>query len=157
MRLARKLILSMVIGLTLVLAANAYYRVRRELAAFDEDMRQDHEVLARVLGRAVTRTWESSGREAALQIIPMVAPTSPMLHARWLDEAKLPRRVPVHDLLYTDVPIAVGGEFKGYIEIAESRRFQQAYVRNTVIRSSVLTLLAVLSAVLVVTSIVAPS
>jgi signal transduction histidine kinase len=146
MKLARKLILSMVIGLTLVLAANAYFRVRRELAAFDEDMRQDHEVLARVLGRAVTRTWESSGREAALQIISMVAPASPMLHARWLDEARLPKRVPVNDRLYTDVPIAVGGEFKGYIEIAESRRFQQAYVRNTVIRSSVLTLLAVLSA-----------
>jgi hypothetical protein len=49
MKLARKLILSMVIGLTLVLAANSFYRVRRELAAFDDDMKQDHEVLAQVL------------------------------------------------------------------------------------------------------------
>src|SRR5450759_1348720 len=145
MKLARKLILSMVVGLALVLAANAYYRVRRELAAFDEDMRQDHQVLASVLSRAVTTLWESSGRDAALRMLAMTTPTPHMLRVHWIDGEGLPGRVPVKELLFTDVPVWVGGEFKGTIEISESRQFQRAYVRTTLIRSSLLTLLALLS------------
>ncbi|MBN2576200.1 MAG: HAMP domain-containing protein [Deltaproteobacteria bacterium] len=146
MRLARKLIVSMIIGVTLVLAANAYYRVRRELAAFDEDMRRDHEVLARVLGRAVATVWECSGREAALQIVVAAKPASEMVHIRWLDEQSLRLRTRAEDLLYTDVPIAVAGDLKGYIEIRESRTFEETYVRTTLVRTLVLTLLAVLGA-----------
>jgi two-component system, NtrC family, sensor kinase len=144
MRLARKLILSMVLGLALVLAANAYYRVHRELAAFDEDMQRDHQALASVLNRAVTSVWENDGRAAAMQVIAAVGPASEILHVRWLDAEELRRRAPAKDLLYTDVPIVVAGERKGYIEIRESRSFQQAYVRTTLVRTLVLTLLAVL-------------
>ena len=151
MKLASKLILSMVIGSAVVLSANAYYRVRRELAAFDQDMRQDHEILGQVLSRAVTSVWRSSGREAAMRVLAAATPGLERVRVRWLDAEVQPRRAPVNDLLYTDVPIAVAGEFKGTIEIGESRRFQQTYVRNTLIRSFVLTLLAVLSAAVVST------
>ena len=153
MKLARKLILSMVIGLTVVLSVNAYYRVQRELAAFDEDMRRDHEVLAHVLGRAATSVWESSGRDVALRSIAIATAPSHMLQVRWIDEEGRRRRVPEKDLLFTDVPISVGGELKGYIEISESRLFERAYVRSTLIRSFVLTLLAVLSTGLLSTAI----
>jgi len=145
MRLARKLVLSMVIGLTIVLAANAYYRVRRELEAFDQDMKRDHEAMARILGPAVTAVWESSGRDAALRVVATAMPASYMLHLRWINEEERVRRTAATDLLFTDVPISVDGEHKGYIELSESRRFQQAYVESTVIRSLVLTLVAVLS------------
>ena len=151
MKLARKLILSMVIGLTLVLAANAYYRVRRELSAFDDDMRLDHQVLAAVLSRSVTSVWERSGREAALRDLAATPPQSTMVRVRWLEEEELRRRAPAQDLLYTDVPITIAGERKGYIEIRESRHFQQSYVRATLLRSLVLTLLAVASVAAVAT------
>ena len=146
MKLARKLILSMVIGLTVVLSANAYYRVRREMVAFDEDMKQDHQVLGRVLSGAVTSVWENSGREDAMRIvIAHAAPAAGMLHVRWIEEGDLRRRAIAEERLFTDVPISVAGQHKGYIEISESRHFQQEYARTTLIRSFVLTLLAVLS------------
>jgi hypothetical protein len=109
MKLARKLILSMVMGLTVVLTANAFYRVRRELAAFDEDMKQDHEVLAQVLEKAVTAVWASKGRDAALQLIASTKPPSNMLHIRWVDGAKRAQGADAKsNLLVTRVPIAMG-------------------------------------------------
>jgi signal transduction histidine kinase len=144
MKLARKLILSMVIGLTLVLAANAFYRVRRELAAFDDDMKQDHEVLAQVLDTAVTAVWISQGRDAAMHLIKNTKPPSRMLHIRWVDGESGPGESTESSLLVTRVPIAIGGSRMGFVEISESRDFAQGYVRNTVIRSFALTLVAVL-------------
>ena len=145
MRLAHKLILALVIGLTLVQAANAYYRVHRELEAFDADMKQDHQVLGRILARSVIAVWERFGQAAAMSILFNATPTTHMLVVRWIDEQELHRRVPRNDRVFTDVPISVAGEFKGYIEISESRHFQQVYVRTTLIRSLVLTFLAVAS------------
>jgi two-component system NtrC family sensor kinase len=144
MRLARKLILAMVIGLALMLAANAYYRVRRELAAFDADMQQDHEVLGRVLGRVVASAWQAGGRAAALQVLTST-PTSGMLRIRWVDADVARPHHAMTDLLVTDVPVWIDGVQVGVIEISESRRYQQTYVHNTVLRSFLLTTLALLS------------
>ena len=52
-KLARKLILAILLGMVLVLSASAYLQVRRELAAFAEDMRRDHAVVARSLSSAL--------------------------------------------------------------------------------------------------------
>jgi two-component system NtrC family sensor kinase len=144
MRLARKLILSMVIGLTFVLAANSFYRVRRELSAFDEDMKQDHEVLAQVLKSAVTSVWASEGRDAAMRLIAGTKPPSNMLHVRWVDGQVTQGESTTSGVLVTSVPITVGGSAMGFVEISESRDFARAYVRDTVIRSFALTLVAVL-------------
>jgi two-component system NtrC family sensor kinase len=144
MKLARKLILAMVIGLTLVLAANSFYRVRRELAAFDDDMKQDHAVLAQVLESAVTAVWASQGRDAALRLIASTKPPTEMLHIRWVDGEGAQASAAESNLLVTRVPIAVGGTPFGVVEISESRDFARSYVRNTVIRSFALTLVAVL-------------
>jgi two-component system NtrC family sensor kinase len=144
MRLARKLILSMVIGLTVVLAANSFYRVRRELAAFDEDMQQDHDVMAQVLKSAVTSVWASQGRDAAMRLIVGAKPPSKMLRVHWIDGDGSQGETTTSGVLVTRVPIAVGGSLMGFVEISESRDFARAYVRNTVLRSFVLTLVAVL-------------
>ena len=144
MRLARKLILSMVIGLTLVLAANSFYRVRRELAAFDEDMKQDHEVLAQVLESAITTVWASQGRDAAMRLVASTKPPSAMLHIRWVDASAGTVGETTTDLLVTRVPIRVGGTIVGRVEISESHDFARHFVRSTVVRSFALTLVAVL-------------
>ena len=144
MRLARKLILSMVIGLTLVLAANSFYRVRRELAAFDDDMKLDHEVLAQVLESAVTAVWASQGRDAALRLVDSMKPPSKMLHIRWVDGESAQPDSAQSNLLVTRVPVVVGESPVGFVEISESRDFARSYVRNTVTRSFALTLVAVI-------------
>ena len=145
MKLARKLILTMVVGLTVVLSANAYYRVRRELAAFDADMKQDHEVLAQVLENAVTAVWIDKGRDAALQLIATVKPPSDMLRIRWRDGEDSKNDIAKSKALVTHVPITIAGKVMGFVEVSESRDFARRYVRSTVIRSLVLTLIAVAS------------
>src|SRR5664279_4272036 len=130
MKLARKLILAMVIGSTLMLAANSFYRVRRELAAFDDDMKQDHEVLAQVLESAVTAVWASQGRDAAMRLIANTKPPSEMLRIRWIDGESAQEQSTKSSLLVTHAPIAVGGSLMGFVEISESRDFARAYVRN---------------------------
>ena len=144
MRLARKLILSMVIGLALVLSANSYYRVRRELAAFDQDMAQDHQVLAQVLRESVTAVWTNAGREAAIALIDKVRSPSDMLHVLWVEGERMDARTAAEDALVTRVPILVDGALKGTIEIRESRHFARNYARHTMIRSLILTVVAVL-------------
>jgi len=144
MKLARKLILSMVVGLTIVLVGNAFLRVRRELAAFELDMKRDHDALARYLGPAVTAVWESAGREVALDIVAKTTPRTQALRVRWINEEELRQRGYPEDRLFTDVPITVEGERKGYIEISESHRYEQNYVRSTLLRSFVLTFVALL-------------
>jgi two-component system, NtrC family, sensor kinase len=141
MRLARKLIFAMVLGLAVVFAANAYYRVRRERAAFDRDMREDHAVLARVLGRAVAEVWKSSGREAALDLIAKTEPPASVLHVRWVDRESAKLSDPQEDLLVTDVPICIGEQCPGVVEVWESREFANAYARKTLIRAAVVTLI----------------
>src|SRR5512138_2238149 len=103
MKLARKLILSLILGLLIVLATNAVFRVRRELAAFDQDMKRDHEALAQFLGPAVTQLWETSGREAAMRLVAQTVPSSQALHVRWINDEELRQRKAASNLLFTDV------------------------------------------------------
>jgi two-component system NtrC family sensor kinase len=141
MRLARKLIFAMVLGLAVVFAANAYYRVRRERAAFDRDMREDHAVLARVLGRAVAEVWRSAGRDAAMDFIAKVDTPSSALRLRWIDREGAKLRAPQDDLLVTDVPICVDEECPGLVEVSESHAFANVYARSTLIRAAVVTVI----------------
>jgi two-component system, NtrC family, sensor kinase len=141
MKLARKLILAMVVGLAVVFAANAYYRVRREHAAFEHDMREDHAVLAQTIRHAVIEVWKASGRAAALDLIAKLAAPSPDLHVRWIDKAELASRQPRNDLLVTDVDICVHDECPGFVEIAESLGFANDYAQRTLIRTVMITLI----------------
>jgi signal transduction histidine kinase len=142
MKLARKLILSMVIGLTVLLSANTYYIMRRELGLFDQDMEQDHAVLGQVLGNAVATLWATHGREQAIKVVASIRPPSQMLRVQWLDGDLLQPHVQMQDFLHTDTPVSVGGVHRGFIEISESRQFERTYARSTLIRSIILTLIA---------------
>jgi two-component system NtrC family sensor kinase len=146
MRLARKLIFAMVLGLAVVFAANAYYRIRRERAAFDRDMREDHAVLARVMSRAVTEVWKSSGRQAAMDLIAKVESPSGILHVRWIDSEHAKQRIPEEDLLTTDVPICIADQCPGLVEISESHAFANIYAHSTLIRTGIFTLIGFLCA-----------
>lgn len=69
MKLARKLTLALVLGILLVLAANAAFRVRRELALFENDSRRDSLLLGRMLAGSVARLWPTIGEAQALDLV----------------------------------------------------------------------------------------
>ena len=135
----------MVLGLFFVLFTNAFLRVRRELAVFDEDMRHDHEVLAQVLRTSVTAIWKSQGRHAALDLLERSTLRSGMVQLRWIDGTPGPPSQAT-DRLTTDVPILIDGTLMGLVEISESRSFATSYARRTLIRTLILTIIAVVAA-----------
>jgi two-component system, NtrC family, sensor kinase len=143
MKLAPKLVLATVAVMTLVLAANAYYRVRRELTSFDQDMVSDHALLGRVLGHALEVVWAERGREAALALLDRANSLGSAVRLRWSDDDPRLGRIADEAVHTTDLPVEVAGRRVGYIEISESRGFEHAYVRRTIVRTGVLTLVAI--------------
>lgn len=143
MRLARKLILAMVVGLTLVFVANAYYRIRREHTLFDRDIREDHAVLARVMSEAVAEVWKSAGRQAAMELVQKLSAPSHNLHVRWLDGTDGAGGAPAKDTVVTKVPICIATDCPGFVEISESLAMPNAYERDTLLRTGVVTLIGI--------------
>ena len=148
MRLARKLILATLAGMALVLAAGAYFRITRELELFERDMVMDHAVLARTLASALPRVWAAKGRAEALSLLENVSTPDGRFRVRWVDGEAPPAPASSRERHYTDVPIQVNGQNVGFVELSESRAYERAYVRDTLVRAAWATLAAVLVAAL---------
>ena len=148
MRLARKLILATLAGLALVLAASAYFRITRELELFERDMIMDHAVLGRTLAAAMVRVWEGKGRNEALSLLENVSTPDGRFRVRWFDGEVPAAPVLSRERHYTDVPIHVRGQAVGFVELSESRAYERAYVRDTLIRTAWATLAAIVVAAL---------
>jgi two-component system, NtrC family, sensor kinase len=84
MRLARKLILALVVSVFAVLAAFAWVRLEREVSLFDDDIRRDHARIATSLGIATASLWRSSGRERALALVREADRQRPGIGLRWV-------------------------------------------------------------------------
>jgi len=161
MRLARKLILATLAGMAVVLAANAYFRMAQEMGLFERDMIQDHAVLGRTLAGAMEIVWEDKGRDEALGLLRNVSTADGRFTVRWV-EGQMPASPPLTRARhYTEVPIHVHGQAMGFIELSESRAYEQGYVRDTLIRTgwatlAALALAAALAAVLGVSMVGRP-
>jgi two-component system, NtrC family, sensor kinase len=142
MRLARKLILATLLGMALVLGANAYFRVTRELDMFERDTIQNHAVMARTLGKAMADVWEAKGRDAALSVLEHASTPDGRFHVGWLDHARTDRTLS-RDHRFTEWPVMVGGQTVGWVGLSESRAYEHAYIRATLIRTLWATLAAV--------------
>ena len=142
MRLARKLILATLAGMALVLAASAYFRITRELELFERDMIMDHGVLARTLADAMPRVWAEKGREEALSLLDNVSTPDGRFRVRWVDGEAPAAPAFSRERHYTDVPIHVHGQAVGFVELSESRAYERAYVRDTLVRAAWATLAA---------------
>jgi signal transduction histidine kinase len=146
MRLARKLILATLAGMALVLAANAYFRMMREMELFERDMIQDHAVLGRTLADAMVLAWEQTGRDEALGLLRNVSTVDGRFTVRWV-EGEVPASPPLtRERHYTEVPIRVHGKAMGFVELSESRAYEQTYVRDTLVRTAWATLAALILA-----------
>ena len=88
MRLTRKFIAALVIGVALVAMIQAFFDYRRERAVFDSQMRAEATALGRALARGVAEVWDRDGEAAARQFLLTASSKSEHIRARWvwLDE-----------------------------------------------------------------------
>jgi two-component system NtrC family sensor kinase len=173
MRLTRKFVLTLVLGIMLVLSENAVTRVQREVAFFDRDARHDATLVGAVIAAAMNHVWRTEGETAALLLLSDVVRRSRHYKIRfvWLDAHSdgMQPELPLSDLgavlqgnawtkriergegvTYTYVPANVPIDRLGAIEIRESlldeRRYIRATWRNTIVATlGVIVLCAVLA------------
>ena len=98
MRLTRKFIAALVIGVALVALVQGYLDYQRERDLFDRQLRGEAAALGRALGRGVADVWQRDGEPAARQFLDVAATKSGRLQARWVwldgtgpDEPRAPR------------------------------------------------------------------
>ncbi len=166
MKLAYKLTLAFLIGMSAVLALNAVFGLQREIALFETDMLHDHRVIGRALSGELSLVWSSEGEGRARERIRLANEKSEGLRIRWiwLDEPKsgvdgpsienaalepvaqegeLTWVEPGADgfgRLYTYFPVQTPGDRKGAIELSESLEGEREYVRATIVRTVVTTI-----------------
>jgi signal transduction histidine kinase len=137
MRLTRKFIAALVIGVALVAMIQGFFDYRRERDAFDNQMRAEATALGRALARGMAEVWERDGEAAARQFLLTASSQSEHIRARWIwldgsrDAPRVSREVlaPMDDgqvviikdrgLLLTYIPVKVPESREGGIEIAQ--------------------------------------
>ncbi len=149
MRLTRKFIAALVIGVALVALVQGYLDYQRERDVFDRLLRAEATALGRALGRGVADVWQRDGEAAARQFLEVAASKSGRLQARWVwldakghDEPRAPRaelepmnedqvvvvQDPTRRLLYTYIRVEVTEPRLGGVEIAQSLEQLDSYV-----------------------------
>ena len=155
MRLTRKFVFTLVLGIMLVLMFNAFLRVEREVAFFDRDARRDAALVGAIIARAVDHVWRTEGEASALDLFDDVAHRSHHWQIRfvWLSAPVDPAWQPAlpldelvqvsqghswskriesgQGLLYTYVPVIVPKARRAAIEIRESLQDERRYIRAT--------------------------
>jgi len=145
-KLARKLIIAILLSMVLVLSVSGYLQVRRELAAFADDMHRDHALVARSLSGALISAWNDGQRPEVMSTIAEGA-NDERVKVRWL-AATAPPETRNRDWRTSRFPIVASGTPIGTLEVAEARDEERAYVRKSVMQTVLST--AVLAAVALV-------
>ena len=84
MKLARKLILALVVGIFVVMACNAYLRVRSQVQFFKVDSERDLRAAARALASGVEAVWRYDGEERAQRFVKDVNLLREEIDLRWV-------------------------------------------------------------------------
>lgn len=84
MRLTRKFIAALVIGVALVALVQGYLDYQRDRDTFERQLRGEAAVLGRALARGVADVWQRDGEPAARQFLEIAASRSGRLQARWV-------------------------------------------------------------------------
>ena len=84
MKLFHKLTIAIVFGITLVMAGNALFQVRREADLFDSDSSHDQHTVGRVLRASVQAVWRADGEQAARRLIADANESNTDLTLRWV-------------------------------------------------------------------------
>ncbi len=84
MKVATKLIVALVVGVCVVLAAFGWIRVQRETRLFDADVRRDHRAVAMTLASSVETVWRTSGEKEALALVRAADRSKAHIRIRWI-------------------------------------------------------------------------
>lgn len=158
MRLTRKFIAALVIGVALVAVLQGYLDYQREREVFEREMRGEAAALGRALARGVAHVWQREGETVARGFLETATSRRGNLTVRWVwfdgtgedaphvraDELAVLQldqvitvRDPTRPLLLTYTPVEVPLARRGGLEIAQSLERLQSYVRGS-LRSELL-------------------
>jgi two-component system, NtrC family, sensor kinase len=127
MRLTRKFIAALVIGVAIVALIQGFFDYRRERDVFDKQMRAEAAALGRALARGMAEVWVRDGEATARMFLLTASSQSERIRARWVtldstrDAPRAPKEAlaPLHDneivvikdenanLLLTYLPVVV--------------------------------------------------
>jgi signal transduction histidine kinase len=163
MRLAHRLSLLIALAVAVVLAANGFFRVRRELRSFEADIRRDHLVLGEALVAAATSVAARGDPEGAIDFVNGATSRQNHVVTRWVPARRGGPAVPDGptstrdertNTIVTRLPLTLPGVGRGVIELRESLRGNIEYVHDTVWRVVFVTLLAIfLTTVVIVVTV----
>jgi signal transduction histidine kinase len=84
MRLTRKFIAALVIGVALVALIQGFFDYSRQQEAFNEQMRAEATALGRALARGVAAVWSRDGEAAARQFLITASNQSERIRVKWV-------------------------------------------------------------------------
>src|SRR4051812_8173401 len=158
MRLTRKFIAALVIGVALVALIQGYLDYHRERDTFDRQLRGEAASLGRALARGVAQVWQKQGEPAARQFLDTATSKRENVQARWVWFDAKDRDAPIVDreelgelapgdsmtvrdssrrVLFTYIGVDVPAGRKGGIELAQSLESLDAYIKES-LRSEIL-------------------
>ena len=165
MKLVSKLTTGFLAGTVIVLAANGYFRVRRETALLHADSVHNHALVGRALGAAVTAVWHSDGRKDALRVIEGANEHEGVVRIKWVDTACIGAQahadvsalgaLPIGDTItriaatpsgderFSYTAVALDSERVGYVELSETLQAERKSAR-TILTDTLLTTLTMI-------------
>ena len=155
MKIVQKLTLLFIAGTWVVLAANGYFRVRREVALFESDRVQNQDLLANAMASAVRAVWRTDGQNRALALVGQLDQRAPKLRIGWLDiddtrtiDADAIGRLRSGDMVTLArvaadgerlrcayAPVAPSDKILGAVGVCEPFSVQGLYVRRTILET----------------------
>jgi two-component system NtrC family sensor kinase len=163
LKLALKLAAAVTLGIVIVFSVDGYLRVRRQLGTFEADMKRDHAAMGRALASAAASVWAAEGRERAEALIEQVNRKNAAIQIRFLpptgsggaqEAGKIASQLGEGQgggfFLVTRVPLMMDGRLAGSLELQESFEAPRDFVRDTVIRVIMATLVTALVCSLIV-------
>ncbi len=84
MRVTAKLVAIVMIGVVVLLLADAYVSAWRETQLYEFDMQRNAQLLGTALAGFVDRVWQTSGPEDAKRLIDQANRHENVLHIRWI-------------------------------------------------------------------------
>ena len=151
MKVTRKLVL--VIGgvIACIIALDAFFQLRREVALFEDDMALDETAMGQTVRVALETTAAEAGLAAARVTLDLIRASQSRVDLRWvwLDEAssldqtmraalgrgdnvRLTRTTPANEeRQFNYVPLRIDGPRPAALELSEPLRPQRAFLRRT--------------------------
>lgn len=163
MKLTARLVSGIFAVMVLLMAVDAYFSVRFETDALDEDMARDARQLGRTLQYLFRDIWLANGPESAIQLISEANQEETGMNVRWvwLDGAMEPGSTPAASFeklrpalfgqvvqfkelnaegkayFFTYVPVDIPYERRGALELEKRLTVQDRLVRATAVRTGI--------------------